>query len=582
MKMILTLTKNEYIKLFGKKSVAILLILLMMTVFGISLIRSSDFNSGYYYDDYYYGGYYGTIEQQKEYINYRIVSQQVINATSDIYQKAAYIVYNEIYRKQLELLDEALELGVSQRDDWRLPLVMEIINYSQDIYLYQYIKNNGEYAEYISGHLYYPAEYYENLITIQSINFIAIKEDNYAESQRGNYENAKTRLNDYKEALVKAQAEKEKDGSKENIDHTIFKLNGMITASERITEAYKHLLDKGYAYKSTEARTVLAGVSAFESVIATYYNLKSESEYNSPSQNNNSGIFEKSGPYATEYYYGDEYINPNISYEKYYKQRMAAISENNDKGLIALYSLENEVTEFSIASSARDKSLGFVNLFWFIAPLSIFFASGMVSKEFSTKTINLLLIRPVSRWKILLSKYLCLLSFVVGIITVALGLYMLGSGIRLGFSDFSQPFIYVINGTAHSVNFIIWMLGRVILASIPIICLISLTFMLSTVTKGTAVSLILGVLTLFSSIMIFFVMAIGNRGEFERLTYNPFPYFSMWSYVNDKIVMLTGYSGTIFSELVDAKILYGAILLLSIAVISVVLSFIDFTKKDVK
>jgi len=302
--------------------------------------------------------------------------------------------------------------------------------------------------------------------------------------------------------------------------------------------------------------------------------LISEEEYNNP----NDEMYGNPGKAINVRY--DGYTGENESYEEYYENSLSNIEETMNMGAIALYSLENDVIETSVANSTRQKMMSFINIFWFIAPLAIFFASGMVAKEFSTKTINLLLIRPVKRWKILLSKYICLFMLVLGMIVASLGVYLIGSGISMGFSDLSQPHLYIEDGTVHAVNFVVWLTGRILFASLPVFCLITITFMLSSVTKGSAVSLIIGVLTLFSSIFVLFFY--GYFENTDMLTYLPFSYFSMWSYVFDDVVFLEGSAGSIFSYINDADILYGIIILAGITALSLAAAFTDFNKKDIK
>lgn len=169
---------------------------------------------------------------------------------------------------------------------------------------------------------------------------------------------------------------------------------------------------------------------------------------------------------------------------------------------------------------------------------------------------------------------------VLGMIVASLGVYLIGSGISMGFSDLSQPHLYIEDGTVHAVNFVVWLTGRILFASLPVFCLITITFMLSSVTKGSAVSLIIGVLTLFSSIFVLFFY--GYFENTDMLTYLPFSYFSMWSYVFDDVVFLEGSAGSIFSYINDADILYGIIILAGITALSLAAAFTDFNKKDIK
>ena len=98
------------------------------------------------------------------------------------------------------------------------------------------------------------------------------------------------------------------------------------------------------------------------------------------------------------------------------KQELEMVAEGqyanmlNQDIAIAEYQLANNiapVTESNIWSFMNDMvaSIGFISIF------TIIVAAGIVANEFSTGTIKLLLIRPVSRFKILCSKYVGSLLF---------------------------------------------------------------------------------------------------------------------------------------------------------------------------
>jgi ABC-2 type transport system permease protein len=62
-------------------------------------------------------------------------------------------------------------------------------------------------------------------------------------------------------------------------------------------------------------------------------------------------------------------------------------------------------------SNMWDFALSSVNLLWIVQVLAVIIAGNIVASEFSSGTIKLLLIRPVTRAQILLSKYTSVLFF---------------------------------------------------------------------------------------------------------------------------------------------------------------------------
>jgi ABC-type transport system involved in multi-copper enzyme maturation permease subunit len=570
MKLILTLVKNEYIKLFRRKSVPILLLILILFVFGISLIKPTEFNS--YSDSYREKGVEGfkllKDELKSELKNHEANSFSNGNEVVDA-------VIKEFYEKQIELCDKAVNLNLTDSSDWRYATIQELLNTHFMQYLAEYASGDGEHAEqvkeYLKDNSYYIGDRYGYYFSY-SANYKAIEESNYSESKRDAYNKVINDVDAHKVKLKELESKKDDGSDVDNIDFEIYKINGKISNGEKLLRAYKIMLDKKFEYKSIQDDIFNKTIYALYTAVSGYESFLTKEQYEKNLAENN---YYNESPYVT-YYYNDA---PQ-SYEKYYENTKENIASSENKGLVGLYSLENDVIEMTVANSSRNKSLSYVNLFWLIAPLAIFFTSGMVSKEFSTKTINLLLIRPVKRWKILLSKYICIITLTFGMVVVCGAVYLLGTGLSYGFEDFSQPYIYVSSGIANAVGFSSWFVWKVLIASIPVFCLVNLTFMFSSVTKGTAVSLILGVLSLFSSILIlFFTGLIKNP---DVLTYLPFPYFSMWSYVFDDVVTLSYSTINIFSEVIKANLTYGVFVLAGLIILSVVLAFADFTKKDIK
>ena len=128
------------------------------------------------------------------------------------------------------------------------------------------------------------------------------------------------------------------------------------------------------------------------------------------------------------YFKYDEAQNPPVQQTEW-KQELAmqlegdqaALKESggNNAGLRMHYEREIAIKEYQIendiapvvaknAWSFMSEGMGAIGI---IAVFVIIVAAGMVSSEFSWGTIKLLLIRPISRSKILLSKYLTLLLF---------------------------------------------------------------------------------------------------------------------------------------------------------------------------
>lgn len=128
-----------------------------------------------------------------------------------------------------------------------------------------------------------------------------------------------------------------------------------------------------------------------------------------------------------------------------------------------------------------------------ISILIIIIASGIVSSEFSSGTVKFLLINPVSRWKILVSKYASLLSVTFAMLLICYISSAIFSGVFSGFQDIGAPYLYVSGEQVQSGSSFLFMAWRYLLGSIELIMMATLAFTLSSLTRNSAISIGLGV-----------------------------------------------------------------------------------------
>ncbi|WP_441895000.1 ABC transporter permease [Paenibacillus sp. YAF4_2] len=82
-------------------------------------------------------------------------------------------------------------------------------------------------------------------------------------------------------------------------------------------------------------------------------------------------------------------------------------------------------------------------------------AGDIIAAEFSTGTIKLLLIRPSSRIKILLSKYLAMLLFSMVLLLILFVISFLINGILFGFNDMDLPLLHFTGGQVVEQNMVL-------------------------------------------------------------------------------------------------------------------------------
>ncbi len=237
------------------------------------------------------------------------------------------------------------------------------------------------------------------------------------------------------------------------------------------------------------------------------------------------------------------------------------------------YFIENDINP--ITPSAARFTVEFVeqSINLLLPLLILIFAADLVLGEFASGTIKVLLTRAVPRWKILLSKYIALLMMttilvlLIGIVSTVI------SGFYFNLWGFQEPIatgFKLINGKMNSSSVVIitrlkYMLLIYSLTWFVSIVLASIAMMFSVLFKSTA-----------STIGIIMASLIG--GQFLQF------FLSEWKIVKYFFVSnldLSKYLSGSYQPIGGMYLGFSIGVLFAWAILSVTVSFIVFTKKDV-
>ena len=158
--------------------------------------------------------------------------------------------------------------------------------------------------------------------------------------------------------------------------------------------------------------------------------------------------------------------------------------------------------------SAMSMSTALISL---IGLLVIIIAGSCVANEFSQGTIKFLLINPVKRWKILMSKYFTVVTF--GYIMIALLFVVMipFAGIFLGFDGISTPYLYISGGTIHEMSPFLQVAKLYLLNSIDVVVMATMAFALSSLFKSSALAIGAGVFCMMGGSTLIQVLAMLNQ-----------------------------------------------------------------------
>lgn len=130
---------------------------------------------------------------------------------------------------------------------------------------------------------------------------------------------------------------------------------------------------------------------------------------------------------------------------------------------------------------------------------TVIIAGDMVAGEFTWGTIKLLLIRPASRSKILLSKYLTTLIFAATLLVVLFITALIVNGFYYGFERLSLPHLIVnAAGQVQEKNMLFYVFATYGLKLIELVMIVTLAFMISTVFRSASLAIGLSIFIMFA------------------------------------------------------------------------------------
>ncbi|WP_232718518.1 ABC transporter permease [Bacillus sp. FJAT-45037] len=246
--------------------------------------------------------------------------------------------------------------------------------------------------------------------------------------------------------------------------------------------------------------------------------------------------------------------HPMMSAGKQYITQQVAINE---------YRLTHD-----LSPESSDSLWGFmIDATTFTGVVSLFtivVAAGIVASEFTTGTIKLLLIRPVRRSKILLSKYITTLLFALFLLMLLFGASFIVGVIFFGYSSVDTPFLAYQNGEVIEKNMVFYIVSLFGFRSIDLIMMVTVAFMISTVFRSSSLAIGLSLFLMFTGPQI-----VQLLGQYDWVKYVLFANTDLKQYVD----------GTPLIE--GMTMSFSVIMLLIYFIIISAMSWLIFRKRDV-
>lgn len=208
-----------------------------------------------------------------------------------------------------------------------------------------------------------------------------------------------------------------------------------------------------------------------------------------------------------------------------------------------------------------DLAAGMISL---VSLFSIIIAAGIVAGEFNSGTIKLLLIRPLKRWKVLLSKYLAVLLFALDALIILFVASFLVGGIFYGWSGVSQPYLGFTNGNVTEINMLWHIFTTYAYACVNLLMMVTFAFMISTVFRNNSLAVGISLFLMFTGNLL-----VGLLSKYSWVKYILFANTNLMVYT-DGIPVVKGMTMT-----------FSLLVLAAYFIIFNVISWLVFIKRDV-
>lgn len=196
----------------------------------------------------------------------------------------------------------------------------------------------------------------------------------------------------------------------------------------------------------------------------------------------------------------------------------------------------------------------------------IFVAGGIVANEFASGTIKSLLVKPHSRAKILLAKYLSVLQFALLLFVMLFAATFACNGLLYDFSYWDTPYLFVnAQGNVQEGMMIVHLFSVYLLNSVELLFVATISFMISSVFRSPSLAIGISMLLLLLGGLTTSLLAV----KYDWIKYTLFANTSLSMYLEG-------------SPLIEGMTLPFSLIVLGIYFIAFILTtWTVFTKRDV-
>jgi ABC-2 type transport system permease protein len=245
---------------------------------------------------------------------------------------------------------------------------------------------------------------------------------------------------------------------------------------------------------------------------------------------------------------------------------------NQSKADMAYFKEQMDITNYHLEQDIRpidgtmwDGIIGSAELIIVITLFTVIVAGDSLAGEFSSGTIKLLLIRPSNRLKILVSKYLSMILFGLGLLVTLFIVSVLVNGLLYQFGDMDLPLVTTnADGQIVEKNMVANLWKTYLLNVISTIMIVTMAFMISSAIRSSAMAIGISIFALFSGQMLLEVLY-----RYDWSKYLLFANIDLSQYL----------SGVPYQE--GMTLTFSIIILIAHFIVFNLISWLVFTQRDV-
>lgn len=265
---------------------------------------------------------------------------------------------------------------------------------------------------------------------------------------------------------------------------------------------------------------------------------------------------------------------------KTYQNFKIGIQKKRDEETNNLYIADHSIESLKPDMTYRQGNarINVVSFLWYsmvVAVVGAIIGGGLISREFQSGTIRLLYIRPKTRTKIALSKFIALLIICLGVYFLSAILNIVANGISTGFKDFTYPNYDISNGT---MSFFTYYAPKLLICSITIVFACATSFLFSVASKRTAISVAVPLVCFVGCLIAMDLLP--HYPSLNWVIFTPLAYINFASFFKPEIPNTMYYYET-GRNAVEPILSFGIPLMIVLSIVMVVFALLINKRRDV-